>query len=234
VVGRARVTDLPAAIWTGGRRRLLRDPAFGPWARHIGPIRVPVSREDPFFYLARAIVYQQLAGAAARTIHGRFVASLQGDVTPERVLRARTETLRKAGLSRSKLAAIRDLADRVRSGDVELGDLEARTDDEVVKRLTLVRGIGPWTAHMYLMFRMHRPDVWPTGDLGVRTGFAKVHALVEPPTPKVLEGMGDGYRPWRSAAAFYCGAPLRGGSSRWSAEGPSNAGPGADRVGEAL
>lgn len=194
----------PAAIWSGGRRKLLRDPAFGPWARHVGPIRVPVSREEPFDYLSRAIVFQQLAGAAARTIHGRFVEALRGEVTPERVLRAKEGTLRKAGLSLAKLSAIRDLAGRVRSGDVELGDLEAQTDEEVVRRLTLVRGIGPWTAHMYLMFRMHRPDVWPTGDLGVRAGFAKVHDLAEPPVPKALEGMGDAYRPWRSAAAYYC------------------------------
>ena len=193
-----------AAIWTAGRRKLGRDPMFGPWVRHIGSIRLPTSTEEPFYYLSRAIVYQQLATAAARTIHGRFVAALAGEVTPARVLRASEAELRGAGLSGNKLAAIRDLASKVRSGELQVDDLEDQTDEEVVRRLTLVRGIGPWTAHMYLMFRMHRPDVWPIGDLGVRSGFAKIHALGALPSQKELEPLGEAYRPWRSAAAWYC------------------------------
>jgi 3-methyladenine DNA glycosylase/8-oxoguanine DNA glycosylase len=146
-------------IWTGGRRKLGRDAAFGPWVKRVGTIRVPVSNEQPFYYLARAIVYQQLAGAAARTIHGRFIEALAGDVSPERVLRARESTLREAGLSAAKLAAIRDLAAKVRSGEVEVHDLHEQSDDEVVNRLVRVRGIGPWTAQMYLMFE--NPTVSP-------------------------------------------------------------------------
>lgn len=191
-------------IWTGGRRKLGRDPRFGPWVRHVGPIRVPVSTEEPFVYLARAIIYQQLAGAAARTIHGRFVDALNGDVTPVKLLRVRDATLRNAGLSANKVRAVRDLADKVGSGEVRVDDLEDQPDEEVMRRLTRVKGIGPWTAHMYLMFRLYRPDVWPVGDLGVRTGFAKIHALEESPSQKELEPMGEAYRPWRSAAAFYC------------------------------
>jgi DNA-3-methyladenine glycosylase II len=191
-------------IWTGGRRKLGRDAAFGPWVKRVGTIRVPVSNEQPFYYLARAIVYQQLAGAAARTIHGRFIEALAGDVSPERVLRARESTLREAGLSAAKLAAIRDLAAKVRSGEVEVHDLHEQSDDEVVNRLVRVRGIGPWTAQMYLMFRLHRPDVWPVLDYGVRAGFAKIHALDELPGQKQLGPLGEAYRPWRSAAAFYC------------------------------
>jgi DNA-3-methyladenine glycosylase II len=198
------VTAQLETIWTGGRRKLAKDPVFGPWVEQVGSIRVPVATEGPFFYLARAIVYQQLAGAAARTIHGRFIAALGGDVSPSKVLRVREPTLRKAGLSAAKLAAIRDLAGKVKSGEVEIHDLQDQSDEEVTRRLTLVRGIGPWTAQMYLMFRLHRPDVWPVGDLGVRAGFAKVHALAAPPTQKLLEPLGDVYRPWRSAAAFYC------------------------------
>lgn len=190
-------------VWTAGRRKLLRDPAFGPVARHVGTIRVPVWTEGPFYYLARAICYQQLAGKAARTIHGRFVDALGGDVSPERVLASREAKLRAAGLSRNKLAAIRDLATKLVSGEVPVHDLEEQPDEEVVRRLTLVKGIGVWTAHMYLMFRLHRPDVWPTGDLGVRAGYAKVHGL-EGVTPKALEALGERYRPWRSAAAWYC------------------------------
>jgi DNA-3-methyladenine glycosylase II len=193
-----------AAIWTGGRRKLGRDPAFGPWVRHIGAIRVPTFTEEPFYYLARAIVYQQLATPAARTIHGRLVDVLGGEVTPTRTLRTSEAKLRKAGLSANKLAAIRDLASKVRSGEVDVSDLEDQSDEEVVRRLTLVRGVGPWTAQMYLMFRMHRPDVWPVGDLGVRSGFARIHSLGDPPTQKQLEPLGESYRPWRSAAAWYC------------------------------
>ncbi len=155
-------------------------------------------------YLARAIVFQQLAGAAARTIHGRFVDALGGDVRAAKVKRVRDTTLRKAGLSANKIAAIRDLATKVDSGEVDVSDLEDQPDEEVVRRLTHVKGIGPWTAHMYLMFRLHRPDVWPTGDLGVRSGYAKIHGLEEAPAQKALEPLGEAYRPWRSAAAFYC------------------------------
>jgi DNA-3-methyladenine glycosylase II len=191
-------------VWVGGRRKLGKDPAFAPWVKRAGPIRVPVHEEPPFFYLARAIVYQQLAGAAASTIHRRFMDAVGGDVSPAKVLRVREATLRQAGLSAAKLAAVRDLAAKVKSGEVEVHDLEDQGDEEVVRRLTLVRGIGPWTAHMYLMFRLHRPDVWPVGDYGVRAGFATIHGMRKHPTQKQLEGRGDAYRPWRSAAAWYC------------------------------
>lgn len=191
-------------LWKGGRRKLRDDPLFGPWVRRVGPIEVPAADDGPFVYLARSIIYQQLAGAAARTIHGRFVEALKGEVTPAKTLRVRESTLRKAGLSAAKTAAVRDLAKKVRSGEVVVDDLEDQSDDEVVRRLTAVKGIGPWTAQMYLMFRLHRPDVWPVLDLGVRSGFAKVHGLSEAPTPKELEPLGEPYRPWRSAVAFYC------------------------------
>lgn len=191
-------------LWKGGRRKLRRDPGFGPWVGRIGRIEVPGSGDEPFVYLARSIIYQQLAGAAARTIHDRFVQALKGEVTPAKALRVRETTLRKAGLSAAKAAAVRDLARKIRSGEVAVDDLEDQSDDEIVRRLTLVKGIGPWTAQMYLMFRLHRPDVWPVLDLGVRAGFAKIHGLDEHPTPKELDPLGERYRPWRSAAAFYC------------------------------
>jgi len=191
-------------VWTGGRRKLGKDPILGPWVQKIGTIRVPVMGEDPFFYLSRTICYQQLAGKAAATIHGRFVEALEGDVNPHKVLRVRESTLRKAGLSRNKLSAIRDLASKIRSGEVEVHDLEEQPDDEVMRRLVRVKGIGEWTAQMYLMFKLHRPDVWPTGDLGVRAGYAKAHSIDDPLSAKQLDPLGDDYRPWRSAAAFYC------------------------------
>jgi DNA-3-methyladenine glycosylase II len=191
-------------VWAGAGPKLRKDPHFGPWVRRVGAIRLPTYSEEPFYYLARAIVFQQLAGAAARTIHGRFVEALKGDVCPEKVLRVRESTLRKAGLSAAKASAVRDLATKVRSGEVVVADLEDQTDEEVVRRLTLVRGIGPWTAQMYLMFRLHRPDVWPVLDLGVRSGLTKILGLDDSLGPKEMEPLGDRYRPWRSAAAFYC------------------------------
>ena len=192
------------AIWTGGSRQLKGDRVFGPWVSKIGLIRVPEISSEPFFYLARTIIYQQLAGPAARTIHERFIEALRGEVTPRRVTQASDDTIRNAGLSANKLAALRDLANKVTSGEVCIHDLDKQTDEEVTRRLTLVRGIGPWTAHMYMMFQLHRPDIWPVGDLGVRSGFAKVHGLDSAPSQKLLERLGELYRPWRSAAAFYC------------------------------
>jgi 3-methyladenine DNA glycosylase/8-oxoguanine DNA glycosylase len=181
---------------------LLADAAFGPWVARIGPPRMTRVTATPFEYLARAIVYQQLAGAAARTIHGRFVQVLHGNVTPRAVTRAADEALRGAGLSQGKLAAIRDLA--AKAPKLHLDELPWLSDEEIVERLTVVRGIGPWTAQMYLLFALRRPDVWPVGDLGVRAGFARVHGLAETPKEKEMPPLGEPYRPWRSAAAWYC------------------------------
>lgn len=181
---------------------LVADPALRPWVERIGPPRLRRVTEDAFQYLVRAIVYQQLAGAAAATIHGRLAEALKGRVTPRAVLRAPEERLRGAGLSAGKLAAIRDLAAKAPS--LGLDDLHRLDDDEVTARLTTVRGIGPWTAQMYLIFALRRPDVWPVGDLGVRSGYARIHALSAVPGAKDLLPLGEPYRPWRSAAAWYC------------------------------
>lgn len=191
-------------VWKSATERLRADPAFGPLVERVGPVRLRPVRGDAFQSLAAAIVYQQLAGRAALTIHGRFVAALGDEVTAERVLAAPEETLRAAGLSRAKLAAIRDLALRSSSGEVPLNGLAAMGDDEVIASLTRVRGVGVWTAQMYLMFDLARPDVWPTGDLGVRAGLGRVLGMAPAPTPREAELIGIGYRPWRSAVAWYC------------------------------
>lgn len=191
-------------VWRRATERLREDPAFGPVVERVGPVALRPRRGDAFQSLAAAIVYQQLAGRAAQTIHGRFVDALAGEVTPARVLAAPEDDLRAAGLSRAKLAAIRDLAARTSSGEVPLDGLDRMTDDEVVASLTRVRGVGAWTAQMHLMFDLGRPDVWPTGDLGVRAGLGRVLGLAEPPTPREAELIGIGYRPWRSAVAWYC------------------------------
>ena len=167
-------------------------------------MRLRPRRGDAFASLASSICYQQLAGKAALTIHGRFVDALEGEVTPARVLATDEERLRGAGLSRAKLAAIRDLAARNLSGEVALDDLDRLGDDDVVASLIRVRGVGVWTAQMYLMFDLARPDVWPTGDLGVRAGLGRVLGWPTPPSPRETELLGVGYRPYRSAVAWYC------------------------------
>jgi len=191
-------------IWHGGYRKLRNDLAFGPWVRRIGSIRMPVLDAAPFSYLVRTICHQQLAGKAARTIHRRFIEAVGPDLCPQNVLRLPESTLRGAGLSGNKLAAIRDLAIKIQSGELELNDLEMRSDKEIISRLTIVKGIGEWTAHMYLMFRLHRPDVWPVGDLAVRAGYARVQGMTGELGKKDLRLLGDPYRPWRSATAWYC------------------------------
>ena len=142
-----------------------------------------------FESLLSAIVFQQLAGAAARAIHGRLVTVLGGEpVAPEAVLAAKPEAMRAAGLSANKLAAIIDLAAKFIDGTVPTDDLDELSDDEIVARLVTVRGVGRWTAEMFLLFQLHRPDVWPVDDLGVRNGWARIHEMAAPPTPEGADG----------------------------------------------
>jgi len=150
-----------------------RDPVLRRLVAEAGPPRVRPPTESHFEALVRAIVYQQLAGAAAAAIHGRLVAALDGEVTAQRLLSLPEGALRSAGLSGNKAASLRDLATKLLDGTVVLdpAGLRAKSDAEVVARLSTVRGIGKWTAEMFLMFQLRRLDVWPTGDLGVRKGF---------------------------------------------------------------
>lgn len=157
-----------------------------------------------FGALVRAVCYQQLAGAAASTIHGRFVAVYQGQPTPAAVMATDDEVLRGVGLSRAKVASIKDLAARALDGRTKLSGWSALTDQQITDHLCTVRGIGPWTAQMFLMFQLGRPDVWPVGDLGVRVGFSRIQGLVATVTPAELTTAGERYRPFRTAAAWYC------------------------------
>lgn len=161
-------------------------------------------RGERFQALANAICFQQLAGVAAATIWGRVRALVPGPFTPEAVLGLSDEQLRGAGLSGAKVASIRDLAAHVTSGALPLDRLGRMQDDDVIEALTAVRGIGPWTAQMFLIFNLRRLDVWPTGDLGVRAGYAKAYGLPSLPSAKELEVLGDHLRPYRSLAAWYC------------------------------
>jgi len=170
-----------------------------------GPPRLSPPTDGHFAALVRAIVYQQLAGAAAAAIHGRLVAALDGAPTPEGLLALSDEALRSAGLSGRKTQSLRDLAAKVLDGTVVLDPpgLRAESDAEVIGRLSSVRGIGTWTAQMFLLFQLRRLDVWPTGDLGVRKGYGLAWGVATP-TAKELEPLGDPYRPYRSVAAWYC------------------------------
>jgi DNA-3-methyladenine glycosylase II len=181
------------------------DPAFRRIVETVPDMQVRPEAGSAFEALLSAIVFQQLAGAAARAIYGRLVTALGGDpVAPESVLAAKPELLRAAGLSANKLAAITDLAAKFIDGTVPVHDLDGLGDDEIVERLVTVRGVGRWTAEMFLLFQLHRPDVWPVDDLGVRNGWGRIHDLGTAPTPKELAALGDPLRPYRSTAAWYC------------------------------
>lgn len=196
----SRATEV---VWPEATAILRDDPGFGPVVEKVGPVRLPVAR-GAFPSLLRAIVYQQLAGSAAAAIHGRVREAMGGDVRPAVLLGLPDDVLRAAGLSRRKLRAARDLAEKVHTGELDPGSFPERSDAEVVDALTRVWGIGPWTARMHLLFELHRPDVWPVGDLGVRRGWARIRGLAEPPESRELESLADPFRPWRSAVAWYC------------------------------
>jgi DNA-3-methyladenine glycosylase II len=169
-----------------------------------GPIELRPPMEDGFAALVRSIMYQQLAGAAATAIHGRFLKLFSDGLVPEAVLALPPGSMRSVGVSGSKEAAITDLARKVADGTVPLHDVDGLSDDELVARLVQVRGIGRWTAEMFLMFQLRRLDVWPVDDYGVRKGWASTHRLKEPPAPKALQAEGERFRPYRSVAAWYC------------------------------
>ncbi len=182
------------------------DGAMAQAVGRLGPCTLTRRRAagGAFGALCRAVCYQQLAGAAAAAIHARFAALYDGRPTPAAVSSTPAEVLRATGLSAAKAASIADLAAKSLDGTVLLAGWSRLGDDEIVDRLCSVRGIGPWTAQMFLMFQLNRPDVWPTGDFGVRAGYARIHGLVDMPTPRELDRLGDGYRPWRTVAAWYC------------------------------
>jgi|SRR5438105_1396069 len=186
--------------------RIVRaDPAFAPIVEAAGPVALREPLADAFNALVRAIVFQQLAGRAAAAIHGRVVALFDGSLpSPETLLALSAEQLRSAGLSASKQAALTDLASRFGDGTVPVHDIEQLSDEDIVERLTQVRGIGRWTAEMFLIFQLRRPDVWPVDDFAVRAGWARIHKLGAPPKPKELSQLGEVFHPHRSAAAWYC------------------------------
>jgi DNA-3-methyladenine glycosylase II len=192
--------ELAAAAADIGRR----DPALGRLVEVLGPPALRPPQEGYFAALVRAIAFQQLAGRAASAIYGRFLANFNGGLRPDAVLALPEPAFRSAGLSAAKTASIRDLATKALDGTVPLDGLEKYPDAEIVERLSAVRGIGPWTAEMFLIFQLRRPDVWPVEDFGVRKGYAIAHALTAVPSARELADLGEVYRPYRTVAAWYC------------------------------
>jgi DNA-3-methyladenine glycosylase II len=180
------------------------DPLMAAFIQRAGAYEPRPGAGDYFASLARSILFQQLAGRAAAAIHARFVAAIGGVVTPEAVLAAPPEALRAAGLSGNKAAAIVDLATKVADGTVPLADLNSLDDEDIIGRLSSVRGIGRWTAEMFLLFELRRPDVWPVDDYGVRNGWSLIHSLPAIIMPRDLRLEGERFRPYRSVVAWYC------------------------------
>jgi DNA-3-methyladenine glycosylase II len=182
-----------------------RDPVLADLVEAAGPIRVGRPTMSRFAALVQAIVYQQLAGPAARAIHGRLIAALDGTVEPEALLALSDETLRAVGLSANKVRSLRDLAIKVLDGTVVLSPrgLSRQSDEEVIERLSTVRGIGRWSAQMFLIFQLRRLDVWAVGDLGVRRGYGLAWKIPMP-TERELEPLGEPYKPYRTVVTWYC------------------------------
>jgi DNA-3-methyladenine glycosylase II len=183
-----------------------RDPVVARLRDVHGPIRLGRKPRVPerFEWLAESIAYQQLSGKAAATIWSRVEDVLGGDVSPDAILAAGEERLRSAGLSGAKSRSLLDLAERTTFGELDFGAVGRLDDEAVIEHLVTVRGIGRWTAEMFLIFALRRLDVWPIDDLGVRKGFAAAFGLTDTPTPQELAPLGDPYRPYRSVMALYC------------------------------
>ena len=192
--------------YAAARRALMRrDPVLASIIRAHGPCGLGEVRDrfDHFAMLVRAIVFQQLSTKAATTIHTRLIECLPGQLTPQSLASLSDEQLRAAGISRQKAAYLRDLCDKVGGGAVRLDAVDAMDDEAVITALTQIKGIGRWTAEMFLIFRLQRPDVLPLGDLGILNAIQKAYKLRKKPTPARMLKLGEPWRPYRSVASWY-------------------------------
>jgi DNA-3-methyladenine glycosylase II len=179
------------------------DPVLASIIEQVGPYRIEF-RDPEFGTLVRSIVYQQLSGKVASVILARLISALPGrKLTPRGILKVSVEDMRAVGLSSAKTAYIRDLAERTLAGDVVFKTIHTLSDDEVIEHLTQVKGIGVWTAHMFLIFALQRPDVLPTGDLGVRVAMKKAYGLADLPKPQEMQHLAESWRPYCSVATWY-------------------------------
>jgi DNA-3-methyladenine glycosylase II len=203
---------LTAADYVSVPRLLARrDPVLGAAIRRIGDCRL-IDRRQPHHLtaLVRATVGQQLSARAAATIFGRLIALFpDGHITPAAINELDDATLRRVGLSSQKLSYLRDLAARIADGRLALDELDALPDEEVIARLTTVRGFGRWTAEMFLLFRLNRADVLPVGDLGIVKAVQRLYGLRKPPDPRKLTKIGEPWRPYRSVASWYLWQSLK-------------------------
>ena len=180
------------------------DPVLARVIERVGPCRYAPRKEGPHFdALVRSIIYQQLSGKAAATIHARFIALYPRHPKPEQVLATPDETLRGAGLSRQKIAYLRSLAEHVHSGELPLARIARLSDESILERLVAVKGIGRWTAQMFMMFRLGRLDVLPDLDLGIQNAIREAYGLKKRPTPKEVLRIGEGWRPYATIASWY-------------------------------
>ena len=178
------------------------DPVMASIIERVGAYKLQQS--DPTFEsLARAIVYQQLHGKAAATIYGRLAAAASDPLTPEGVLKLTHEGMRALGLSTQKAKYIRDLAERTAGGEIDFPSLSAMDDQQVIDALTQVKGVGVWTVHMFLMFSLQRPNVLPTGDLGIRNAIHKAYKMRKTPTPADMEKRAKPWHPYCTVASWY-------------------------------
>ena len=178
------------------------DPVLRAIIGSVGPCRMEYSSPE-FCSLAEAILYQQLNGKAAATIYKRFTALAGEPPTPEGILKLSDEQLRSVGLSKQKSAYLKDLAAKTASGLLDFSKLAELSDEEVIEHLTQVKGIGVWTAHMFLMFSLRRPNVLPTGDYGVQMALKKHYRKRKLPKPKDMEKIARAWEPYRSVACWY-------------------------------
>ena len=187
------------------------DPVMARIISAVGPYKI-VYREPDFTTLARSIVYQQVSGAAAATMLTRLTAAAGrgGKLIPKKILELGTEGLRPCGISRQKASYLMNLSEQTRSRAIAFGTLADLPDEEVIARLTQVKGIGVWTVQMFLMFALRRHDVFPAGDLGVRNAIWKAYALETPPPPKEMERIATPWRPYATVASWYLWRSLDG------------------------
>jgi DNA-3-methyladenine glycosylase II len=168
----------------------------------VGPCRITY-RDPTFEALARSIVFQQLSTKAARTIYGRFEEAAGGAVTPQAIRNLSVAEMRRAGLSKQKIGYIRDLAEHAISGTVDFERLPAMSDEEIIVALTDIKGVGVWTAHMFLIFALRRPNILPVGDFGVRSAIQRAYKKRKLPTAKEIEKLAKNWHPYCSFAAWY-------------------------------
>jgi DNA-3-methyladenine glycosylase II len=178
------------------------DPVLAGIIEKVGPYRMQYS-EPTFHHLAESILYQQLNGKAAATIFSRFTAAAGDPLTPRGILKLSDAEMRAIGLSRQKTSYLRDLSEKTKAGLMEFERMPELSDQDVIAHLTQVKGVGVWTAHMFLMFTLHRPDILPTGDYGIQAAIKKHYKKRKWPKPAVMEKITKPWVPYRSIACWY-------------------------------